>query len=81
MKKKERNSLIGKIRVIYANKYTIQIELDSKGIDYLIKILLDLKDTPGIDQIELDSSTLHALGFMTKDSLNLILDNRDKYPE
>ena len=77
MKKSE--SPIGKLRVECINKHTVQIEMDNSSIDFLIEVLLELKTTPGLHHLNFDSDTGYACGFMTHDSLDLILNNRDKY--
>ena len=55
------------------------IELDNKSIDFLIDVLLDLKNAPGVHHYNLDSGFGFSQGWMTKDSNDLILNNRDKY--
>ena len=69
----------GRLKIECIDKYTIQIELDNKSIDFLIETLLELKTVPRLHHLNFDSSTGYSCGFMTKDSLNLILNNRDKY--
>lgn len=69
----------GRLKIDCIGKHTVQIELDNKGIDFLIEILLELKTTPGVHHFNLDSDTGYSCGFMTKDSLNLIINNRDKW--
>ena len=81
MAKEERQALKGRLKVECIDKYTIQIEMDNKSIDFLIETLLELKKEPGLHHFNFDSDTGYACGFMTRDSLNLILNNRDKYDE
>lgn len=73
--------LKGRLKVECVDKYTIQIEMDNKSIDFLIETLLELKNEPGLHHLNFDSDTGYSCGFMTHDSLNLILNNRDKYDE
>ena len=79
MKNQTTNSIEGRMKIECINKYTIQIELDNKCIDFLIETLTELKNVPGLHHFNFDSDTGYACGFMTKDSLDLILNNRDKY--
>lgn len=79
MKSKESDSLTGRLRIECINKYTVQIEVDNKSIDFLIETLLELKNVPNLHHLNFDSDTAYSCGFMTHDSLNLILNNRDKY--
>lgn len=79
MKKIENNSLSGRLKIECIDKYTVQIEVDGKSIDFLIETLLELKETPGLHHLNFDSDTGFSHGYMTRDSLNLILNNRDKY--
>lgn len=79
MKRKESDSLIGRLKIECINKYTVQIEVDDKSIDFLIETLLELKNAPDLHHFNFDSDTGYSCGFMTHDSLNLILNNRDKY--
>ena len=81
MKKETTNSIEGRMKIEYINKYTVQIELDNKSIDFLIDTLSELKDRPGLHHLNFDSDTGYSCGFMTHDSLDLILNNRDKYQE
>lgn len=67
------------MRIECIDKYTIQIELDNKSIDFLIESLTELKKEPGLHHLNYDSDTGFSNGFITKNSLNLILNNRDKY--
>ena len=60
------------------NKHTVQIELDNLSIDFLVETLLELKNEPGVHHFNFDSDTGYSCGFMTKDSVDLILNNRDK---
>lgn len=76
---KNNKSTAGRLKIECINKYTIQMELDNKSIDFLIEILLDLKNDPNLHHLNYDSDTGYSIGFMTRDSLNLILNNRDKY--
>ncbi len=69
----------GRMKIEYLDKYSVHIELDNKSIDWLIETLQMLKNEEGVHHMNFDSDTGHANGFMTKDSLNLILNNRDKY--
>ena len=78
---KNNESLIGKLRVECINKHTVQIEMDNASIDFLIEVLVELKNTPGLHHLNFDSDTGNMCGFMTHDSLDLILNNRDKYIE
>lgn len=78
---KDNESLVGKIRVECINKHTVQIEMDNTSIDFLIEVLVELKNTPGLHHLNFDSDTGYMCGFMTHDSLDLILNNRDKYIE
>lgn len=81
MANEERQTLKGRLKVECIDKYTIQIEMDDKSIDFLIETLLELKKEPGLHHLNFDSDTGYSCGFMTRDSLNLILNNRDKYDE
>ena len=74
-------TLKGRLKVECIDKYTVQIEMDSKSIDFLIETLLELKKEPGLHHLNFDSNTGYSCGFMTSDSLNLILNNRDKYDQ
>ena len=71
----------GRMKIETVDKYTVQIKLDNKSIDFLIGALTDLKNEPGTHHFNFDSDTGYSKGFMTRDSLNLILNNRDKYGE
>lgn len=73
--------LSGRMKIETIDKYSVQIELDNKSIDFLIETLTDLKNEPGVHHLNYDSDTGYSKGFMTRDSLNLILNNRDKYGE
>ena len=75
---KKETLLIGRLK-ISADKYSVSIELDNKSIDFLIETLLELKNDPEIHHFNFDSDTGSSLGFMSRDSMNLILNNRDKY--
>ena len=77
--KKENKDLSGRMKIEYLDKHRVQIELDNKSIDFLIEVLSDLKNEPGMHHCNFDSDTGSCNGFMTKDSLDLILNNRDKY--
>lgn len=77
--KKEAQTLSGRFKVECIDKYTVQIEVDNKSIDFLIETLTELKEEPGTHHLNFDSDTGSSCGFMTRDSLNLILNNRDKY--
>ena len=79
MKNEEIKTLYGRLKIECIDKYTVQIEVDNKSIDFLIETLLELKREPGLHHLNFDSDTGYSCGFMTKDSLNLILNNRDKY--
>ncbi len=79
MTRKESDSLTGRLKIECINKYTVQIEVDDKSIDFLIETLLELKNVPNLHHFNFDSDTGYSCGFMTHDSLNLILNNRDKY--
>lgn len=79
MANEEKQGLEGRLKIECIDKYTIQIELDNKSIDFLIETLLELKKEPGLHHLNFDSDTGYSCGFMTRDSLNLILNNRDKY--
>lgn len=79
MNKKNDNSINGRLKIECINNKTIQIELDNSSIDFLVETLLELKNEPGVHHFNFDSDTGYSCGFMTKDSLNLILNNRDKY--
>lgn len=79
MKKEMNNCLEGRIHIECVDKYTVQIELDNKSIDFLIESLTELKNEVGLHHLNYDSDTGFSNGFMTKNSLNLILNNRDKY--
>lgn len=79
MAKKEIQTLEGRFKIECIDKYTIQIEMDNKSIDFLIETLLELKNESGLHHLNFDSDTGYSCGFMTRDSLNLILNNRDKY--
>lgn len=81
MANKEIETLEGRFKVECIDKYTIQIEMDNKSIDFLIETFLELKKEPGLHHLNFDSDTGYSCGFMTRDSLNLILNNRDKYDE
>lgn len=73
------NTLNGRLKIECIDKYTVQIELDNRSIDFFIETLLELKNEQGLHHLNFDSDTGYACGFMTHDSLNLILNNRDKY--
>ena len=77
--KKNNYSLNGRLKIECIDKYTVQIELDNKSIDFLIETLLLLKNEPDLHHLHYDSATGFSLGWMTRDSLSLILNNRDKY--
>ncbi len=77
--KNENKDLSGRMKIEYLDKHRVQIELDNKSIDFLIEVLSDLKNEPGMHHCNFDSDTGSCNGFMTKDSLDLILNNRDKY--
>lgn len=79
MKRKENDSLAGRLKIECIDHYTVQIEVDDKSIDFLIETLLELKNDPNLHHLNFDSDTGYSCGFMTHDSLNLILNNRDKY--
>ena len=79
MKTRNETSLKGRLKIECINKHTVQIELDNESIDFLIEILLELKNIPEVHHFNFDSDTGSSCGFMTKDSLDLILNNRDKY--
>ena len=79
MKKKSIESLAGRMKIECVDKYTVQIEMDNKSIDFLIETLLQLKTEPSLHHLNFDSNTGYSRGFMTEDSLNLIFNNRDKY--
>lgn len=79
MKTRKDNSNKGRLKVECINKQTVQIELDNLSIDFLIETLLELKNEPGVHHFNFDSDTGDSCGFMTRDSLDLILNNRDKY--
>ena len=81
MKKEDTYSLEGRMKIEYLDKFTVQIEVDNKSIDFLIETLMELKTVPGLHHLNFDSDTGYSCGFMTHDSLNLILNNRDKYQE
>ncbi|MGN0804309.1 MAG: hypothetical protein ACI4MS_02890, partial [Candidatus Coproplasma sp.] len=72
MKKKDNDCIVGRMKLECIDKYTIQIELDNKSIDFLIETLLELKNEPGLHHFNFDSNTGYSNGFMTSDSLNLI---------
>lgn len=75
----EKQELKGRFKIECINKNTVQIELDNKSIDFLIETLLELKEVPGLHHFNFDSDTGYSCGFMTHDSLDLILNNRDKW--
>ena len=79
MNLRDENSIKGRMKIECINKYTVQIELDNLSIDFLVGILLELKNEPGVHHFNFDSNTGYSCGFMMKDSLDLILNNRDKY--
>ena len=79
MKTKNENSIRGRLKIECINKQTVQIELDNLSIDFLVETLLELKNEPGVHHFNFDSDTGYSCGFMTRDSLDLILNNRDKY--
>lgn len=79
MKTRNADSKKGRLKIECINKHTVQIELDNLSIDFLIDTLLELKNEPGLHHLNFDSDTGHSCGFMTRDSLDLILNNRDKY--
>ena len=81
MKKKESSLLTGRLRIECIDKHTVQIEVDGKSIDFLIEVLLEMKKEPNLHHLNFDSDTGYSCGFMTHDSLNLILNNRDKYDQ
>lgn len=81
MKKQTTYSIEGRMKIECINKHTIQIELDNKSIDFLIETLTELKNTPRLHHFNFDSDTGYSCGFMTRDSFDLILNNRDKYKE
>ena len=77
--KKDVNLISGRLKIECINKHTVQIELDNRSIDFLIETLLELKNDSEIHHLNFDSDTGYSCGFMTRDSLDLILNNRDKY--
>ncbi len=78
----EKQALKGRMKIECINNNTrVQIELDNISIDFLIETLLELKNKPGLHHFNFDSDTGYSLGYMTQDSLDLILNNRDKYDE
>ncbi|MCQ2086876.1 MAG: hypothetical protein MJZ37_02205 [Bacilli bacterium] len=76
---KNKTNNFGRMKIEYLNKNTVQIELDNKSIDFLIETLLELKNEKGLHHINFDSDTGYTNGFMTKDSIDIIINNRDKY--
>lgn len=46
--KKENKDLSGRMKIEYLDKHRVQIELDNKSIDFLIEVLSDLKNEPGM---------------------------------
>lgn len=79
MKNKDEHSIKGRFRIECINKHTVQVELDNLSIDFLVETLLELKNEQGVHHFNFDSDTGYSCGFMTRDSLGLILNNRDKY--
>lgn len=71
--------LEGRMKIDCPNKHTVQIEVDNESIDFLIECLLDLKNIEGMHHLNLDSDTGESNGYMTRDSLDLIINNRSKY--
>ena len=78
MKANKEKLIEGRLKIECINKHTVQIELDNLSIDFLVETLLELKNEPGVHHFNFDSDTGYSCGFMTKDSLDLILNNRDK---
>lgn len=81
MSNKDSTALAGRLKIECINKHTVQIEVDNKSIDFIIETLLELKNEPGLHHLNFDSNTGYSCGFMTQDSLDLIINNRDKYDE
>ena len=79
MKTRSDHTIKGRLKIECIDKYTVQIELDNLSIDFLVETLLELKNEPKLHHLNFDSNTGYSCGFMTEDSLNLILNNRDKY--
>lgn len=79
MKKIENEeSKFGRMKIIYLNKYIVQIKLDNKSIDFLIDVLQKLKNKEEIHHFNFDSDTGYSMGFMTRNTIDLILNNRYK---
>ena len=79
MKTKNEGLSKGRLKIECINKHTVQIELDNLSIDFLVETLLELKNKPELHHLNFDSDTGYSCGFMTRDSLDLILNNKDKY--
>ncbi len=77
---KENETLKGRINIEYLDKYTVQMEVDNAACQWLIEVLTDLmSDDPDVHHVNYDAGTGYDLGVMTKNSLGLIINNRDKY--
>lgn len=66
------------MKIVCLNKYTVQIKLDNKSIDFLIDVLQELKNKEEIHHFNFDSDIGYSMGFMTRNSIDLILNNRYK---
>ena len=49
--------LTGRLRIEFIDKDTVQIEVDNKSIDFLVKTLLEMKNDPNLHHLNFDSDT------------------------
>ena len=59
------------------NKKSVQIEVDKKGCEFLIEELTDLLNN-NKNIVEYDSDTGYNCGILTKESLGIIINWREK---
>lgn len=69
----------GRIHIEYLDKHTVQVELDDDGCKFLIEVLTEFLNDPKMHHVNYDSDTGYSCGFMTKNSLGLIINHRGKY--
>lgn len=76
--KKSNESIEGRIKIDYLDKNSVQIELDDDGCRFFIEVFNEFLNNPTLHHVNYDSDTGYSCGFMTKDSLNLIINHRNK---
>lgn len=72
-------SLEGRIQIEYLDKNTVQIELDDEGCKFMIEVFTEFLNNPKMHHVNYDSDTGYSCGFMTKNSLGLIINHRNHY--